>query len=334
MPYTHFSVEEREAIQYQLWSKSSVRSIARLLSRSPSSVSREINRNIPERFRYYIPRAAHRRAVEKRKSRGRHLRLKNPGIRSYVIEHLKQGWSPEQIAGRLPMEHPGESISHEAIYRYIYAPISPADRRVYRGNLDLRHYLKRRHRLRQKKGGRRVWRLMNPHKPPIDDRPVEANERRRIGDWEGDLIVSRESLPALQSLVDRKSGFLLLNKVNRGTAEEMRRAVSHAMRMIPSHARHTFTLDNGAENACWRELEQDLGIACFFAHPYHSWERGTNENTNGLVRWYLPKGTDFAEVSDALIATIQNAINHRPRKRLGYRTPVEVFNNEGVALAG
>lgn len=332
MSYKHFSVEERETIQYQLWSKASVRSIAKLLNRSPSSISREIRRNnTPERYRQYTPRAAHQRALIKRKSRGRHLRLKNPGIRSYVIEHLKKGWSPEQIAGRLPIDHPGESISPEAIYQYIYHPVSRSGyNRLCKGGIDLRPYLKRRHRLRVKKGGRKAWRLLNPHRPSIDDRPVEANKRRRFGDWEGDLIVSKKSLAVLQSLVDRKTGFLLLSKMERGTAEEMHRVVRQALRLLP---RATLTLDNGPENTCWSELQRDLGIACYFAHPYHSWERGTNENTNGLVRWYLPKGTDFAHVPDSLIATIQAALNHRPRKRLGYRTPVEVFS-EGVALQG
>lgn len=332
MPYKHISVEERERIQFGLWNKESIRDIARSLNRGPSSISREIKRNHFSRRRY-TPRSAHLRALAKRSSRGRQLRLKNPSIRSYVVAHLKRGWSPEQISGRLPIEHPGYSISHEAIYQYIYAPVNLNTRLIEQGNPDLRLYLKRRHRVRVNKGGRRVWRLMNPHKPSIDDRPIEVNERRRIGDWEGDLIVSRKSLTALQSLVDRKTGLLLLNKVDRATAEEMRRAAGHAMSIIPAQAKHTFTLDNGSENACWRDLEKDLGIACYFAHAYHSWERGTNENTNGLVRWYLPKGTDFTHVSDSIIATIQNTLNTRPRKRLGWRTPVEVFN-EGVALTG
>ena len=220
----------------------------------------------------------------------------------------------------------------ESIYQYIYVAVQSGNTLIRLGFEDLRPYLKRRHRRRIRKGGRSAWRLLKPHGPSIDNRPSIVTQRTRIGDWEGDLIVSRKSTAALQSMVERKTGLVLLTRMNRATAAEMRTAACRSLRPFPSKFRQTLTLDNGSENTCWRDLEKDLDLACFFAHPYHSWERGTNENTNGLVRWYLPKGTDFSQVPECIIQAVQNALNNRPRKRLGWRTPVEVFN-ESVALA-
>lgn len=327
MKYKHLRVEEREEIQAGLWRNESIRSIAKRLGRSPASISRDITRNQPLQ-RKYSPRAAHERARLKRKERGRKLRLKNQTIRRYVIKKLKEGYSPEQIAGRMTLDI-NETISHEAIYQYIYA-------RVYRGGNgtmkpgypDLRVYLKRRHKKRAKKGMRKGERIFKPKGPPIDDRPLVVERRSRIGDWEGDSIESRDRAPGLNSLVDRRTGLLLLSKLSAKTAGATLSAVSKRLESVPAH---TITVDNGPENQAWRETEEATGVKVYFAHPYHSWERGTNENTNGLVRWYFPKGTDFANVSEEEIAAVEYALNTRPRKRLGYRTPLEVFN-QSVAL--
>ncbi len=329
MKYQHLRVEEREEIQAGLWRKESIRSIAKRLGRSPASVSREITKNQPLQRRY-SPRVAHERALLKRKERGRKLRLKNQGVRQYVIRKLKEGYSPEQISGRMQIDI-SETVSHEAIYQYIYA-------RVYRGGNgymrpgypDLRKYLKRRHKKRAKKGMRKGERLFRPKGPPIDDRPTVVERRSRIGDWEGDSIESKDHAPGLNSLVDRKTGLLLLSKLRAKTAKATREVVAKRLADVPSH---TLTVDNGSENQEWRETEEETAIQVYFAHPYHSWERGTNENTNGLVRWYFPKGTDFTNVSEEDVARVEYALNTRPRKRLGYRTPLEVFN-QSVALAG
>ena len=329
MTYQHLGVEEREEIQAGLWRKESIRSIARRLGRSPASISREITKNIPLQ-RQYRPRLAHERALLKRKERGRKLRLKNQTIRRYVIVHLKIGWSPEQIAGRIPLDT-GETISHEAIYQYIYATVfRHGHGYMRRGYPDLRKYLKRRHKRRVQKGGRKGQRIFKPKGTSIDTRPSMVSARSRIGDWEGDSIVSSHNTIGLNSLVDRKSGILLLSKLSGRTAKTTREVVSKRLEDLPAH---TLTLDNGTENQEWRETEEVTRARVYFAHPYHSWERGTNENTNGLVRWYFPKGTDFANVSEEEIADVEYALNTRPRKRLGYRTPLEVFN-QSVALAG
>mgnify|MGYP001560578238 CR=1 FL=1 len=329
MTYQHLGVEEREEIQAGLWNKESIRSIAKRLGRSPASVSREITRNQPLQ-RKYFPRLAHERALVKRKERGRKLRLKNQTVRRYVIQKLKEGYSPEQIAGRMPLDI-GETISHEAIYQYVYARVRRNGNGAMRsGYPDLRIYLKRRHKKRAKKGMRKGERIFKPNGPLIDARPLVVERRSRIGDWEGDSIESKDHQPGLNSLVDRKSGLLLLSKLRAKTAEATREVVSKRLSNLPSH---TLTVDNGPENRTWEETERGAGVNVYFAHPYHSWERGTNENTNGLVRWYFPKGTDFRTVSAEEVARVEYALNTRPRKRLGYRTPLEVFN-QSVALAG
>lgn len=334
MAYTHLSVEEREALFLMKVEKRSVRHMARVLGRSPSSVSRELRKNIPNRYAHYVPRLAHERALAKRKSRGREERLKNGSVRSYVIGELHAGYSPEQIAGRITHDL-GETISHEAIYQYVYAQVHRDGFGYLRpGREDLRPWLKRRHKRRVKRGLRGTRKVPKFNAKSIDLRPRVVERRSRIGDWEGDSIVSKKSKVALNTLVERKSGLVMITRVADGTAEEARRAVMKRLSALPASQRRTLTLDNGSENALWRELEEKLpGLMAYLCHPYHSWERGTNENTNGLIRWYFPKGTDFSLVSDDEIRAVEYALNHRPRKRLKWKTPVEVFH-EGVALQG
>lgn len=329
MTYQHLGVEEREEIQAGLWRKESIRSIAKRLGRSPASISREITKNIPLQ-RQYRPRLAHERALLKRKERGRKLRLKNQTIRRYVTGHLKIGWSPEQIAGRMKLEGVG-SVSHEAIYQYIYAQVYRHGNGGMRpGRCDLRPYLKRRHKKRARKGMRKGERIFKPKGPSIEDRPAIVDLRSRIGDWESDTIASKNNGTGLNSLVERTSGLLLLSKLKAKTAEATRQVLNKRLDGLPVY---TLTVDNGPENQEWRETENTIGASVYFAHPYCSGERGTNENTNGLVRWYEPKKTDFSFVSEEEIANVEYALNTRPRKRLGYLTPLEVFN-QSVALQG
>ena len=327
MKYKHLSIWEREKIQELLWQKKSIRSIAEVLGRSPSSVNREINKNIPLHYQY-TPRLANERALKKRKSRGRKLRLKSLFIRRYVVEHLKLGYSPEQIAGRLSLEYPKEKISHEAIYQYIYHRIQ--SNYIKKGDIDLRIYLKRRHRRREKKGMRKGQRIFKPKGFSIEERPKEVDRRKTLGHWEGDSVVSRKSKVGLNTLVERKTGLVLISKIKNGTANETANTVVKRLQNFPCK---TLTTDNGTENFAYEKIQDELKISCYFAHPYCSGERGTNENTNGLIRWYLPKGTDFATISDETLKAIENTLNNRPRKRLGWKTPLEAFN-ECVALTG
>jgi transposase, IS30 family len=328
MAHQHLSVEEREEIQQGLWHKESVRSIARRLGRSHSSIVREINKNIPVEQRRYTPRLANERAHEKRKSRGRTDRLKNEFIRQYVVDHLKLGWSPEQIAGRMKTENTG-FISHEAIYQFVYAQIHRKGYGWVRsGKEDLRPYLRRKQKRRQHRGSRKGQRIFRSKGCSIDERPKIVDLRSRIGDWEGDTVESKDHAPGVNTLLERKSGIFLVTKVKDKTAEATRVAVVHRLADLPVH---TLTTDNGNENQRWEEIETALGIKCFFAHPYHSWERGANENANGLLREYFPKGTDFRDVPNEEIAKVEYCLNSRPRKRLGFRTPLEVW---GGAIEG
>lgn len=331
MKFKHFGIEEREKIQELLWQKVSVRTIAKVMGRSPSSVSREINRNIPLK-RSYKPRVADERAQKKRKSRGRKLRLKNQFIRRYVILKLKAGLSPEQIAGRLHLEHPNESVSHEAIYQYIYSHVHRQGWGLMKiGYHDLRKYLKRRHKRRAQRGMRSVQRVFRPKGPSIDGRPKEVETRKTVGHWETDSVISKKSKVGLNTLVERKTGLVFITKIQDHTSEVTKNAVVKRLSVLPKEARKSATSDNGAENFLYDEVQFTLDILWFFAHPYHSWERGTNENTNGLIRWYFPKGTDFATISDETIKVVEDALNNRPRKRLGWKTPLEAFN-ESVAF--
>jgi IS30 family transposase len=323
MKYRHLKVQEREEIQLGLLQKESLRSIAKRLGRSHCSLVRELSRNRSPVLEKYTPRLAEGRAKEKRSSRGRVERLKNKTVRTYVVEQLKENWSPEQIAGSIEAAK-GERISHEAIYQYIYAQVHRGGNGwVKPGKEDLRPYLARRHKKRAKKGMRKGQRIWKPKGHPIDDRPRVVERRSRIGDWEGDSIESRDHAPGLNSLVDRKSGLLLLSKLSAKTAEATREVVSKRLANLVSH---TLTVDNGGENQEWRETEEATNARVYFAHPYHSWERGTNENTNGLVRRYFPKGTDFRKVPDEEIARVEYALNTRPRKRHGFKSPLEVWS--------
>lgn len=331
MAYKHFSVEEREAIQNGLWEKRSVRNIARGLGRHHTAVSREIQRNLPPQHFLYTPRLAHERALKKRRRRGREDRLKNSNVREYVVSHLKRRWSPEQIKGRI-LADLGETISHEAIYQYVYA-------QVYRngwGELrpdreDLRPFLRRRRKRRVRKGARRCQMISRSRGPSIDLRPLVVMERSRVGDWEGDTVESRDHKPGINTLVERRTGFLCVTKLGGRTSRDTREAVVHRLRRFPKEARHTLTVDNGPENQAWEDLEAATGLRCFFAHAYCSWERGTNENTNGLLRDYYPKKTDFTTIPEEELAYVEQELNTRPRKRLGWKTPLEVM---GGALEG
>lgn len=335
MQYKHFSIEEREIIQEMWWQRKSLRSIAQAVGRSPSSVSRELRRNFPPERQQYTPRLAHERALVKRKCRGRTKRLKNETVRQYVIGHLTAGWSPEQIAGRISAECSGERISHEAIYQFIYAQFH---RQGYGRciGIDLRFYLKRAHRRRVPHGARRCQRIRPPTKPSIEDRPHEVDTRSIPGHWESDTVESRHHGPGLNTLVERTTGFVCISRLLDRTSGATAHAITARLLPLPEKLRKTVTFDNGSENWEYLSIEQAVGIKPFFAHSYASWERGTNENTNGLIRWYFPKGTDFASVTDGEIRRVEDALNNRPRKRLGYKTPAEVFYQHcsSVALRG
>jgi IS30 family transposase len=323
MNYKHFSVEERERIQLGLWEKRSIRAIARELRRPHSSVVREIARNKPPQRNLYTPRLAHERALFKRTQRGRARRLKNDRIRTFVVAQLKRRRSPEQITGIIKREL-GERISHEAIYQFIYAQISNGYPK--KNCDDLRPCLRRRRKIRQPKGARKYQRVLKPQGPSIDDRPAIVEHRSRIGDWESDTVESRDHAPGINTLVERKTGMVLITKLRSKKGVSTRAAITRRLSVLPVSVRRTITFDNGPENRDWQPVEKMTGVRCYFAHPYHSWERGTNENTNGLIRDYFPKGTDFRTITDEELAFVERELNERPRKRHGWRSPLQVWS--------
>lgn len=317
-PYKHLSQEERELIAVQFSAGSSLGEIAKAVGRDRSTISRELRRNSPPERRRYVPCRAHARACERKTQANKHERLKNDLVRQYVKDGLTKGWSPEQISGRIRIDHQGQSINHEAIYQYIYHPQNP-DR------LEMIQLLRRAHKKRRNKSiGRKVRKATIPNRISIDARPKSVENRRYYGHWEGDSLISRKSKAALNTLVERKSRLVLITKLPRKSADETNRAVMDRLKTLPAKGRQTLTLDNGTENAKHEILSAKLGIRCYFARPYASWERGTNENANGLIRWYLPKGTDFRKITSEQIARIEKLLNTRPRKCLGYKTPLEV----------
>ncbi len=334
MQYKHLTIEERETIQEMLWQKKSIRAIAKKLNRNPSSISREIRKSEDTIGRCrYIPRTAHKRAIKNRSKRGRERRLKNKKVRDYVIKHLKLGWSPEQISGTIE-DSIGEIISYEAIYQYIYAQIHRNGYGLVKpGCEDLRPYLARRRKRRNQQGGRKSYRIEKGPLPSIEDRPREVDLRIDIGHWENDLIESKQSKYKLKTINERVSGIVFIQKVRNKTIKESNEAMIDRLKSIPEKYRKTLTMDRGSENLGYKEIEKELRFSCFYAHAYHSWERGSNENLNGLIRRFLPKKTDFKTISNSDIRKIEYLLNSRPRKRLGFKTPYEVFYEKtGVAL--
>ena len=326
MKYRHLNIEEREKIQEFLWKKVSIRKIAIKLGRSHSSILRELNRSNKGRTYTYKPRLANERAIKKKSSRGRKNRLKNPVIRTYVVAHLKKHWSPEQIAGRMKKEGVG-NISHEAIYQFIYSQTHRNGwgdiRKHYQ---DLRIYLRYGRKRRLKKGVRNCQRVFKPLGVSIDERPKEVNLKTRIGDWEGDTVESCDHKPGVNTLLERKTGLYLITRVKNRTSKATVEVIQKRMNSLPTLMQKTITLDNGPENHDWKMLEATTKLKTFFAHPYHSWERGANENANGLLREYFPKKTDFTQISDEEISKVEYDLNTRPRKRLNWSRPLEAMS--------
>jgi len=315
--YVHLTESERELIASMQWEGKGPSEIARMIGRDKGTISRELRRNASAEYSCYTPCQAHKRSVQ-RKLTARHNRplLKSKKIQQYVRRKLKLGWSPEIIAGRL--KKTGQSISHEAIYQFIYHQDTP-DRE------QLISQLCRAHRKRRIKGkGRKVRKTKIPNRISIDARPKAADSRKQAGHWEGDTLISRSSKVALHSLTERKTRLLRLSKLKGKTAAETNKAITRALRRLPAEGRRTLTLDNGTENADHAKLTAALGLKCYFADPYASWQRGSNEQINGLIRRYLPKGTDFSKIEKDQIKRIERLINNRPRKCLGFKTPLEV----------
>ena len=308
--YTQLTREERYQIFALKQAGHNNNEIAAFLGRNKSTISRELGRN--SSGGEYQPEQAQHLALQRRRAK---IRPRFGGSVWTQVELLLQmDWSPQQISGRLKMEQ-GIHISHEYIYQYIYA-----DKRA--GGELYRHL--RCQKKRRKRYGSYDRRGKIPNQVSIEQRPVVVAERGRVGDWEGDTVIGKNHKGALVTLVERKSLYTIIDGVARRTAAAVREAIVSG---LASHKGklHTLTYDNGKEMAEHEQITKELGIKVYFAHPYSSWERGVNENTNGLIRQYFPKTRELTDVTKEEIEQAMERLNHRPRKTLGFRTPYEVF---------
>jgi len=317
--YRHLSAEERDILAVLKSNGHSIRQIAKVLSRSPSTISRELKRNSPPVYKgYYLAHKAQQRADKRKHQSHRRQRLKNDLIRAYVEKHIGLGWSPELIAGRLSIEHPDQSISHEAIYQWIYT--------------DARHLISclvRAHRRRKNRGYSRKHKKSHiPGRVSIRERPAAVLNRHQIGHWETDTISCRKSYQAVQVSVERKARYAKLAKLKAKTSRQMSVALVRRLSRFPAKIRRSITYDNGPENAEHLRTNKALGTASYFCDPYSSYQRGTVENTIGLVRRFVPKKTNLADVSQPQLTKIEHWLNNRPRKCLKFKTPAEVFKAE------
>ena len=321
MSYHHLTMDERNVIYRMEYQGYGQAEIARCLGRHRSTISRECKRNGNVEGRY-DPGNAQTLAHSRRRAHLRCPKTGDRGLMAYVAERLKAYWSPEQIAGRLDACAPealrGKAISHTTIYRWIWG--DPQRTRQFRPFLRIARKPRRKPYGKPSRQGQILG------KRSIDERPMAANQRTRLGDWEGDTVVGKGRRGYLLTCVDRASRYLIARKLQACAAQPVAEQLQRTIRRLPAEKRRSLTLDNGREFARPLELERKLDLPIYFAHPYHSWERGTNENTNGLLRQYLPKATDLAKVTDRQLQAHVRALNHRPRKCLGFQSPFDVFH--------
>lgn len=337
------NLSERTVIEVRYRDGVSMRDIAKELDRNASSISREIDGKPPNGVCKYIADVAHRKALKRIKKRGNISKIdKHPELREYVIEKLDLGWSPEQISGRIEEEYPRSKIMcicYEAIYQYVYAQINQSGS-VKKDCEDLRMCLPRRRKRRIKKGARKSQKVIKRENlPVIEDRPSIVKKRKEIGHWEDDFVLSQKVKPCMKTINELVSGLYLFGRTNGKTAKDGDFVLFKKLSIIPKKYLKTLTRDNGSENSNYENVQKVLGINVYYANPYASWERGSNENANGLLRRFFPKGTDWSKLTEEEILRAEYLINNRPRKRLNWKTPVEVFFEktgvniyEGVAV--
>lgn len=317
--YKRLNSKEREKIFLLLNQGLSIREIGRRLERDHGSISREVS-SLPGR---YSPAKAQAKSCEQR-TKPRKKKLDEGVLRNYVVKKLGRHWSPEQIAGRLMAIHSQTTVSYETIYQFVYSKDGKKNRYF--------EFLRKAHKKRSLKHGRysqKVKKVFIPNRAWIEARPPEAIKRLTVGHLEGDLMEGKRATGGAVSVTaDRKSGLVLLDKLtSKNSLERMLPLVKRFSR-YPSALHKTITFDNGTENVEHEILSKYTNCQTFFTHPYHSWEKGTVENTIGLVREFVPKGTDLKEVKQKDLNTIAMYLNDRPRKRLGFKTPSEVLSEE------
>ena len=311
MAHTHFTRDDRVKLAVLLRTKTRREETGRILNKDPTSIRREIKRNSVQGK--YLPSLAGRESKERKTHRKKKIE-NDLYLKKYILEKLKLYWSPEQIAGRLRREN--IVICHETIYGYIIR------------NKKLKKYLRcqkgryrRRHgtvpREKAREYGKKRW---------IGERPEVINDRARIGDWEGDTIIGLERTKRILTHVERKTGYLIADFLPTVSAEVVAETITERFKKLPKKKRHSITYDNGTEFSAHEIIERKTKATVYFANPYHSRERGTNENTNGLIRQFFPKRSSFATVTQVEVDRATKLLNRRPRKRLMFSTPYEIFN--------
>ena len=351
MKHKKLTFPERKLLS--LWKKENIanKECARRLGRNIKTIRRELKRNsirvsLGRRDWKVIYEPLHAQSVaDKRKQKAWESKhpLKNRDIYTYVLDNLREGRSPEQIAGRLKsIEHPNDHhwhICHETIYQFIYREKTDRTKAGQREEMDLRkkktnllvcvtdherplwEYLRRKQKKRRKRGGRKVHRVRIPDRVSIQDRPQAVQRRKQFGHWEGDSIVGLGHKSGLHTEYERVSSFTRFERLNSISSEEAVTAAKKIFGHLPAHARRSTTLDNGLEHV----RHSEFGPKTYFADPYSSWQRGGNENCNLWIRYYFPKGTDFSTITDEELKDVEWELNNRPRKRLNFKTPQEVF---------
>lgn len=306
----HLTLEERDRIAQLQYRGADQKEIARAVGRSPSTISRELRRN--RTGGEYLAAQAQRAAEQRREERPLVRKMDVPEINEAVRRGLAQEWSPDQIAGRMQQQASEQCVSAQTIYTWIK---QDEDREHWESMLRRR--------------GKRPYRRKNAattgDAARIDQRPEVIEERLRLGDFEGDTVLGPAGTGGLATLVDRKARFTIVVKVKSKDANHVHEKIKQRMKVLDSTTRHSITFDNGTEFTRCHRLEKHLGMELYFADPGCPYQRGTNENTNGLIRQYFPKGTDFRDISHSEVGRVQTLLNNRPRACLGYRTPAEVF---------
>jgi transposase, IS30 family len=314
--YTQIQSEEREIIMLEFNAGRSKTSIGRLLNRAVSTISREINRNKDQRTGEYRQLLASKKAEKRRKEASSRGHIADPVIQAYVIDRLEEGWTPELIAGRYNHMKGSKAISHETIYQFIYNQ-----------RKDLQVFLPKAGRKRKKRGsatGKRATKI--PGRISIKKRPESVENRVELGHWEGDTMLSvRGTKSALCVLIERNTRLVKLQKIERKGSSEMAEAVIEKLKSFPKEFLKTITFDNGSENVKHGEMDRALGTKSYFCSPYSSWQKGSVENIIGVIRRDLPKKTNLNLIDDDMIAEIEWKLNNRPKKVLGFLTPMEAF---------
>jgi transposase, IS30 family len=322
--YARLTYEDRIIIETLLADGKSKSFIAAKLNRSRSTISREVNKWLGGPKDFYKANLAHSSAQDFSSRPSKDKISLNKKLRTYVYMGLQNNWSPEQISGKIKKDYPNDpimTISHEAIYLHIYK------HRQAKINKKLISLLTCKRTKRKKRG--------SPNKScqikdriSIDKRPLHIENRNRIGHWEGDLMVGPKHASAIGTIVERKTRFTYIVKLKNSKSNTVTQQFARKLNQLHRGCRKTLTYDNGTEITHHKWLKKRTGMDIYFAHPYSAWERGTNENTNGLIRRFFPKETDFNLISSRKLKFIQDKLNNRPRKILSYKTPNEVLKNE------